>query len=112
MNRIIGMTLGDETLGVMWECIRIRIFKDRIIEVDIEETIGMRIMKEVGVGLEKDNLKGNIRRNDRSSSSRSRSGSRVITNRDRIRCYKCSEYDHIAKDCLMSKVEKETDQIQ
>ena len=41
---------------------------------------------------------GNIRRNDRSSSnSRSRSGSRVSTNRDRIRCYKCREYDHFTK---------------
>ena len=33
-------------------------------------------------------------------------------NRDRIRCYKYREYDHFAKDCLMSKVGKETDQIQ
>ena len=33
---------------------------------------------------------------DRSSSnSRSRSGSRANTNRDRIRCYKCREYDHL-----------------
>ena len=37
---------------------------------------------------------------DRSSShSRSRSGSRANTNRDRIRCYKCREYDHFARDC-------------
>ena len=33
-------------------------------------------------------------------------------NRDRIRCYKCREYDHFAKDCLTTKIEKETDQIQ
>ena len=31
--------------------------EDSIIEVDIEKTILMRIMKEVGVGLEKDNTK-------------------------------------------------------
>ena len=55
---------------------------------------------------------GNTRRNDRSSGSRSRSGSTVSTNRDRIRCYKCREYDHFTKDCLPTKVEKETDQIQ
>ena len=47
---------------------------------------------------------GNIRRNDRSSSnSRSRSGSRASTIRDRIRCCKCREYDHFTKDCLKTK---------
>ena len=36
---------------------------------------------------------------DRSSSNdRSRSGSRVSTNRDTIRCYACREYDHFAGD--------------
>ena len=55
---------------------------------------------------------GNLRRNERSSSSRSRSGSRMSIYRDRIRCYKCREYDHFAKDCLKTKVENETDQIQ
>ena len=55
---------------------------------------------------------GNIRRNDRSSSSRSRSGSRPSINRDRIRCYMCRQYDHFTKDCLMTKIEKEKDQIQ
>ena len=33
-------------------------------------------------------------------------------NRDRIRCYKCREYGHFAKDCPTSKVEKESGQIQ
>ena len=45
----------------------------------------------------------NTRRNDRISSSRSRSGSRASTNRDRIRCYKCKEYYHFVKDCLTSE---------
>ena len=49
--------------------------------------------------------------NDRSS-SRSRSGSRAITNRDRSSCYKCRKYDHFAKDCATSKVEKESEKIQ
>ena len=47
----------------------------------------------------------NIRRNDKSS-SRSRSGSRASTNRDRIRCHKCREHDHLAKDCPTSEVKK------
>ena len=54
---------------------------------------------------------GNTGRNDRSS-SRSRSGSRMGINRDRLRCCKCREYDNFTKDCLTTKVEKETDEIQ
>ena len=37
-------------------------------------------------------------RRNRSPSS-SRSGSRTSTNRDRIRCFKCREYDHFASEC-------------
>ena len=48
----------------------------------------------------------NFRRNDRRSSSRSRSGLRASTNRDRIRCFKCREYEHFAKDCLNSETGK------
>ena len=41
------------------------------------------------------------RRRDRSTSNgRSRSGSRASTNRDRIRCFKCREYDHFASECV------------
>ena len=54
---------------------------------------------------------GNFRRNDRSSSSRSWSGLRARTNRDRIRCFKCREYDHLAKDCPNLQTEKEPEQI-
>ena len=56
--------------------------------MDIEETIEMKIMKEVGVGLQKEFSDSN-RRNDKSISISFRSGSRASTNRDRIRCYKC-----------------------
>ena len=38
--------------------------------------------------------------------------SRANTNRGRIRYYKCREYDHFAKDCPASKLEKEADKIQ
>ena len=51
----------------------------------------------------------NNRRNDRSiSNSRSRSGSRASTNRNRIRCYKCREYDHFMKDCPTSKEKRQS----
>ena len=46
------------------------------------------------------------------SNSRSRSGSRASTNRDRIRCYKCGEYDHFVKDCPISREERELEQLQ
>ena len=34
--------------------------------------------------------------------NRNRSTSRVTMNRDRIRCYKCGEYDHFANECPSS----------
>ena len=33
-------------------------------------------------------------------------------NRDKIRCCKCREYDHFAKDCPTSNEEREIEQIQ
>ena len=49
---------------------------------------------------------------DRSSSnSRSRSGSQASTNRDRIRCYNCREYDHFARDCPNSTEERDLQQM-
>ena len=55
----------------------------------------------------------NFRRNEQSSSSGSRLGLRPSTNRDRIRCFKCREYDHFAKDIPNSDTEKEqSEQIQ
>ena len=36
----------------------------------------------------------------------------MSTNRDRIRCYKCTEYDHFMQDCPTSKEEREIEQIQ
>ena len=50
---------------------------------------------------------------DRSSSNdRSRSGSRASTNRDRMRCYACREYDHFARDCPISREERDLELLQ
>ena len=46
------------------------------------------------------------------NNSRSRLGSRVSTNSDRIRCYKCREYNHFMRDCPTSREERETEQLQ
>ena len=37
---------------------------------------------------------------------------RASTNRDRIRCFKCREYDYFAKDCPNLQTGKELEQIQ
>ena len=46
------------------------------------------------------------------SPSSSRSRSRTSTNRDRIRCFRCREYDHFANECLIQATDdsdKESD---
>ena len=47
--------------------------------------------------------------NDRSISN---SRSRASINRDKIRSYKCREYDHFVKDCPTSEEKREMEQIQ
>ena len=46
------------------------------------------------------------------SSSRSQLNSRVSTNRDRVRCFKCREYDHFANECpnlVIEESDRESD---
>ena len=40
------------------------------------------------------------RRHRSMSNGRSRSGSRASTNRDKIRCFECREYDYFVRECL------------
>ena len=44
--------------------------------------------------------------NDRGD-SKFRSNSRVSTNRDRLRCYRCGEPDHFAKECPNTPMDDE-----
>ena len=44
---------------------------------------------------------------ERDTRSRSRSSSQVSTNRHRLRCYRCNEYDHFAKECPNTMLEEE-----
>ena len=55
---------------------------------------------------------GNYRRDRSSSNDRSRLGSRVSTNRDRIRCCVCREYDHFVRDCPNAREERDLEQLQ
>ena len=41
--------------------------------------------------------------------SRSRSSSRVSTNCDRVRCYRCRECDHFASECPNTPTDEEPD---
>ena len=45
----------------------------------------------------------------RREESRSQSNSRVSTNHDPVRCYRCREYDHFASECLNTPTDEETD---
>ena len=83
---------------------------DRIIITAEGEALEIKITIGIEVGHTKDRID---RRNGRSvSNSRSRSGSRATTNRDRIRCFECREYNHFARDCLTMQANREAEQIQ
>ena len=86
---------------------------DNIIE-KITGMKGMVVTIEIGIGQGRELLQGiMVMDRDRSSSNdRYRSGSRASTNRDRIRCYTCREYDHFARDCPNSREEKDLEQLQ
>ena len=104
------------------------IIEDKIIEVidleEISEGITDRIVEQnievkgmvttIGTGIDQvgRTFTGNYRRDRSSSNDRSRSGSRASTNRDRIRCYACREYDHFARDCSNSREERDLEQLQ
>ena len=42
--------------------------------------------------------------------SRSRSSSCVSTSRDRLRCYRCSKYDHFTRECPNALTDESSDQ--
>ena len=45
----------------------------------------------------------------RREESRSQSNSRVSTNCNRVRCYRCQEYDHFTSECPNTPTDEETD---
>ena len=51
--------------------------------------------------------------NDRENNrTRSRSSSCISTNRDRLRCYRCSEYDHFARECPNTLIDESSDELE
>ena len=78
----------------------------------VETTVGIEVdktLEEIIVVTEVDQEKeaphpegmviGDITATNTSSGTRSRSNSIVTINRDRIRCFRCREYDRFANDC-------------
>ena len=110
-------TLGVECLTVLTievvMAIMHKVIKDTEDSTIMEEVaIEIKIIIEEGVG----HLRDRIEVEDRSlSNSRSRSGSTASTNRDRIQCLECREYDHFAQECpvsLVRQTSRETEQMQ
>ena len=98
-----------------------------IAEVILEEMLGIMADKTVKVNSYRNNNYNRSRNRPRErsffrnygnnrtrspSNSRSRSEPRASTNRDRICCYKCWDYDHFTRDCPTSREEKEIEQLQ
>ena len=80
----------------------------------MEIAIEMTVMIEAGIGLEKGHFPElmAIIELEVQGNSRPRSACRASTNRDRIHCYTCREYDHFSRDCPTSRKEKEIEHLQ
>ena len=105
MNKILGEVILEEMLEIM---------VDKIVEENVEIAIKNdsydRSRNRFREWSFSRNYGNNRTRN--TSNSRLRSGFRASTNKDRIHCYKCREYDNFARDCPTSREEKEIEQLQ
>ena len=73
----------------------------------------IKAMGEIGVCHIDRQFRDNNRRNNKSiSNSTSRSGSRASTNRERIRCFECKEYDHFVRHFPTTQADRKVEQIQ
>ena len=98
---------GETTIGRTVETDKIIeiMTLDRDIEIRGKEGIDPEsiVMTETEVEIEVETDIGNLQNRSRTLSndrggSRSRSSSRITTNRDRLRCYRCGECDHFAQE--------------
>ena len=122
VDQIIEETIIDkiaETKGMGIEAqVKTTVGLGKDIEVTPEITLGYIPTTEVKIGIEIDLAvdmkdKGpeqNPEDWDRESRSttRSRSSSHVNTNRDRLRCFRCSEYDYFAGECPNALTDEES----
>ena len=100
MQIIIEKTLEETILEIH------KITEVTFIKVDIEGIIEMTTLKEVEVGLGINNIQVIlVDMTEVVVGGLDQVQEPVL--RDRIWCFKCREYDHFAKDCPTSQVEKE-----
>ena len=107
---VIDKTVETKGLGIEAQ-IKTAVGLGQDIEAILEIIIGTSLTMEVKVEIEidlavemKDKGPGQnpeIRIEENRSTTRSRSSSHVSTNRDRLRCFRCSEYDHFSREALM-----------
>ena len=97
----IGAEMIIEEMGIL------KTLVEMITEIEVGEVL-TEVIVVTGVDQEKEvyppegtiiTMIGKMDSSRFRSRSRSRSNSRITTNRDRIRCYKCREYDHYANEC-------------
>ena len=88
-------------------------YSRKIIE-EIMEMKGIMTIMGTEIGQEKEHLQEitEVTETEAQVIADRDSGSRAHTNGDRIRCYKCREYEHFARDCPNSREERDLEQLQ
>ena len=84
---------------------------DRIVEKNTEVK-GMVTATEIGIDQGGEPLQEIIGEIETLAMIGLGQGPRANTNRDRIRCYMCREYNHFARDCPNSREESDLQQLQ
>ena len=113
---IIGQIMKETIIENRDIELEVKVWKvlEIIIEI-IQEKDLSEVEIEAEIGVEKDNhdqdqeIYWKIRLIGQDQNHRSRSNSRVSTNRDRIRYYRCREYDHFAMECPSALTDEELD---
>ena len=91
MNKIIGEVISEVTLVILTDRIIERKYRSNYRNGSYDRSRNRSKERSFSRNFSRN-------RNRSTSNSKSRSGLRASTNRDRIRCYKCREYDHLTKD--------------
>ena len=87
---------------------------DKTVGVSTETATGMTVMEEVGTGPERGHFPEIMAIIELEAQAIVDPGQdpEPSTNRDRICCYKCREYDHIVRDGPTSREKGEVEQLQ
>ena len=107
---MIGVTITRLTIGeVILDQITDKMLNGHLgteVKVEIEPKIIILTIREVEVEI--DIMTGLLSLVEEMNLG-SRSNSRLSTNHDRVRCYRCGEYDHFASECPNMPTDEEPD---